>query len=1472
MMIASLAANAQWHLDLSFGTTSPGITHLPLGPGSCGCQPGMVAVLKLAPDTLITVYNESTSSGWIASIAKTTSTGAMVTSYGTGGTTHVAFHDQTQYNQQTNATDAKLFADGSIIVVGTSMIANFGGTVRAWYAKFDANGVLTSSFEFDPARNFANSGFSAVVTQPNGDALILGAGLSNAFSSYDWRFYLLTSGNILTNTLISAYNGFALGSVHGFRKSNGNPVFTATVNHCPGCGNYTDLQLMETDPSGATFTAAVVPNYDPNRYHGSDIAAADHIRVATSNASGQYFLMDYGANILAPPTIATNAGNTGNIISMSVNPTDNSTFLFSNLSLGCCGQVGITHALPSGLIDTNFPSAGAGGTITWPIAFNNAASPKGVVLDNNHVAFGHDAQNVSMITDLTTFNASATYQSASCPNEILSTTVANLGSTTIQWYNSTGAISGATNATYTAITPGTYYAILTAYGSTYTTNTVTVNNHIFFDDIDGDGYGGALHCAYTQPAGTVLNNTDCNDACFTCHPGAPEICDGLDNDCDGTVDMILTATNGLRFDGVDDNVQIGSWFNEQVFTIEFWAKPGATQNNYAMIIDDNHSGGIRWNSQQQFNNTNTYDFSAGLSGGSAGVTYTLTANQWQHIALVKGSNFMSVYRNGVLISTTACSGTINGSGGDFIRLGQWAGGSRAWNGTMDEVRLWNVARTQAQIQANMNSMLPSGTANLLANYHFNQGVANANNAGITNLLDDSSVPHNGTLVNFALNGSTSNWTNGNNFYQLISQTLYADADGDGYGNPAVTQTVPCGQTVAGYVANNTDCDDTPVTGFAIHPGATEIICNGIDENCNGMTDDLGVPSTPATSITSNAPFNEICVGTNVNLTVNGGSLGTGASWKWFSTNCTGTQVGTGNTINVNPTLTTSYFVKADGVCNTTLCVQLTITVKTAPPTANVVVPSINNLPAYACNGTSVVNINVPAVATATQYIWDGPTGTTFNGGANPYTTTTPSANIVFGAPNGSGYYIGVQAANACGATVRKTQWVRGTLSVPASVNPVVSGQTVYCAGTTASFSCPAVTGATNYLWTITGNATVVGSGTNCSVTFSPSWSGGTLCVSAQTPCYTSATKCIALGIGAATAYSPVGPASVCPGQSSSFSVPASPNISTYNWSLPATITNGAGTSSITATINSGFSTGNVCVTATTACGVVLQQKCIGIYSGAPATPSSITGPVTGMCGQTAIYTCLQQSGVSYAWISPLATINSGQGTNAVSITFPTSSGSSTVSVQAFNSCGYSGSRSITVNKAPTQPGAITAIPSSWCANTSGVEFNVNTSGLTGTYTLNWSYPGSSVAQYVLGGGNSNSLILNWLTGSGNVYVTASNACGNSSKNSTWANSCREKEENETESATGYLHLSVYPNPANTIANVEFASLKSSNASIEITDIAGRLISSSTMNTTAGINTVQLNVSKLAKGVYLLKLNANNKTEMVKVIIESLLSD
>lgn len=66
----------------------------------------------------------------------------------------------------------------------------------------------------------------------------------------------------------------------------------------------------------------------------------------------------------------------------------------------------------------------------------------------------------------------------------------------------------------------------------------------FFVDADGDGYGNPLLTGqFPQcPPGYSANNMDCDDSTAAKHPGAPELCDGLDNDCDGVIDDGFIST------------------------------------------------------------------------------------------------------------------------------------------------------------------------------------------------------------------------------------------------------------------------------------------------------------------------------------------------------------------------------------------------------------------------------------------------------------------------------------------------------------------------------------------------------------------------------------------------------------------------------------------------------------------------------------------------------------------------------------------------------------------------------------------------------------------------------------------------------------------------------------------------------------------------------------------------------------------
>ncbi|HEU5165645.1 MAG TPA: choice-of-anchor tandem repeat GloVer-containing protein [Chitinophagaceae bacterium] len=111
------------------------------------------------------------------------------------------------------------------------------------------------------------------------------------------------------------------------------------------------------------------------------------------------------------------------------------------------------------------------------------------------------------------------------------------------------------------------------------------------------------------------------------------------------------------------------------------------------------------------------------------------------------------------------------------------------------------------------------------------------------LYQDSDGDGYGSTVLIACGGVTNNTDcDDNNAAINAPVTYYRDADNDGYGNISNTTNVCSITPPAGYVVNSTDCDDSKAT---TNPGATEICNNGIDDNCNGQSDEgcpAGIPS------------------------------------------------------------------------------------------------------------------------------------------------------------------------------------------------------------------------------------------------------------------------------------------------------------------------------------------------------------------------------------------------------------------------------------------------------------------------------------------------------------------------------------------------------------------------------------------------------------------------------------------------------
>lgn len=98
-----------------------------------------------------------------------------------------------------------------------------------------------------------------------------------------------------------------------------------------------------------------------------------------------------------------------------------------------------------------------------------------------------------------------------------------------------------------------------------TTFDICLEGITYYADSDGDGYGNpaAPTTSFNDPpSGYVANNLDCNDSNNAIHPGVVDVCDGIDNDCDGRIDEDVTTcgiTTGLSESGITMNSASLSW-------------------------------------------------------------------------------------------------------------------------------------------------------------------------------------------------------------------------------------------------------------------------------------------------------------------------------------------------------------------------------------------------------------------------------------------------------------------------------------------------------------------------------------------------------------------------------------------------------------------------------------------------------------------------------------------------------------------------------------------------------------------------------------------------------------------------------------------------------------------------------------------------------------------------------------------------
>ncbi len=294
----------------------------------------------------------------------------------------------------------------------------------------------------------------------------------------------------------------------------------------------------------------------------------------------------------------------------------------------------------------------------------------------------------------------------------------------------------------------------------------------------------------------TINNSDCDEAAY-------------DFAVRGTG---VAPTNALDFDGSNDFVEINNSITIGAdYTYEFWfrttaaggalfagrspANSGATYNNIELI-----GGRIAFTERVPASNT---------GGRSAQTTTTFNDGNWHHLAAVHNTSESTIYLyiDGNLTGTDGVGSGINGDVDYFLGVNT-PGSPRYLDGELDEVRIWNTARTCSEINANKNNELVGNETGLIVYYNFNQGVAAGTNTGLTTLDDLTANNNDGTLTNFALTGSASNWVASTNGVSGTTPSVLADINLQG-GSPLVSitdgDTTPdaADDTDFGSIANGT---------------------------------------------------------------------------------------------------------------------------------------------------------------------------------------------------------------------------------------------------------------------------------------------------------------------------------------------------------------------------------------------------------------------------------------------------------------------------------------------------------------------------------------------------------------------------------------------------------------------------------------------------------------------------------------------
>jgi hypothetical protein len=336
-------------------------------------------------------------------------------------------------------------------------------------------------------------------------------------------------------------------------------------------------------------------------------------------------------------------------------------------------------------------------------------------------------------------------------------------------------------------------------------------------DADGDGHGTAgseLDYCGAVPDGYSDRADDCDDGERTVYPGAEEICDDLDNDCDGEVnegnpDQVpyYADGDGDGFGDASDAVlacQTPDGYtadNTDCSDADATIYPGADE--FCDDVDSDCDG----QTQNDPVDGTVYYADVDLDGyGDDGTGVAACAGNDGEVVLGGDCDDTSAATNPAAVE--ACDGIDNdcaGGADDGLTFSDWY--------------------ADADVDG-----YGDATAALSACAQPDGYVSDASDCDDTDALSYPAATEVCDLEDNDCDGTVDDGA-------VDERTYYDDGDSDGYGTPSVTVSA-CGLP-SGYAETGDDCDDA---NSRINPGRDET-CNGLDDDCSTVVDDDPIDGT-----------------------------------------------------------------------------------------------------------------------------------------------------------------------------------------------------------------------------------------------------------------------------------------------------------------------------------------------------------------------------------------------------------------------------------------------------------------------------------------------------------------------------------------------------------------------------------------------------------------------------------------------------